>query len=112
MSVGLAAERHGHLEAYWEQGWEGRIEYAFAPDGGSAQPLFLKSGDRLTIRDPQGGLLWQGVVDLVPVRWWDRRPPDPIQVWSYERQRGVSYADWVQWFWHRPPLRASWAELR
>lgn len=97
----------GTLEAYWEQGFEGRIEYAFAPDGGSPQPLFLRNGDHLVIHGPEGQVLWQGVIDFVAVRWWDRRPPDPIQVWSHERQRGVRYADWVQWFWRRPPLRAT-----
>ncbi len=97
----------GTLEAYWEQGWEGRIEYAFAPDSGSPQPVFLQPGDLLTIFAPDGAVLWEGAIDLVAVRWWDRRPPDPIQVWSYQKQRGVAYADWVRWFWQRPPLRAE-----
>ncbi|MBL8246332.1 MAG: hypothetical protein JNL89_19195 [Rhodanobacteraceae bacterium] len=104
---GLRPPQHGTLEAYWEQGWEGRIEYAFAPDGGSPQPIFLRPGDHLTIWSPEGTVLWQGTVELVAVRWWERRPPDPVQVWSYEKQRGVRYADWVQWFWQRPPLRAT-----
>lgn len=96
----------GTLEAYWEQGWEGRIEYAFAPDVRLPHPLFLAQGDHLTIWSAQGAVLWQGDIDFVSVRWWDRRPPDPIQVWAYTKQRGVRYADWLLWFWQRPPLRA------
>jgi hypothetical protein len=41
------------------------------------------------------------------MRWWDRKLPDPVQVWAYEKQRGVRYADWLMWFWQHPPLRAT-----
>jgi hypothetical protein len=97
----------GTLEAYWEQGWEGRIAYAFAPDVHESHPVFLEQGDRLTIWNVKGEVIWQGVIDFVPVRWWERRPPDHVQVWAYEKQRGVRYADWLLWFWQHPPMRAT-----
>lgn len=54
----------GLLEAYWEQGWEGRVEYAlFVEELGS--PFFLATGQRLTIHAGDGSVLWSGVVRLV-----------------------------------------------
>ena len=30
-------------------------------------------------------------------------------IWSNEKQKGVSYADWMDWFWRKPPLKAKLA---
>lgn len=98
----------GRLEAYWEQGWEGRIDFAFLADGADF-PHLLGQGDRLAILDDQGGTLWDGRIHFLPLRWWDRRPKD-IDVWSHVKQKGVPYAQWMAWFWRTRPLRARlWA---
>ncbi len=98
----------GRLEAYWEQGWEGRIEYAFTPrDGaGLAALVFLARGHHLTIHDPAGGVRWSGAIDLVR-RGWLSRAPRGLTMWAYQTQRGVPYATWLRWFCHRPPLPAT-----
>lgn len=95
----------GLLEAYWEQGWEGRIEYALFIEGQSA-PLFLVNGQRLTIHAEDGSVLWSGVVRLVRRKWREQHNL-PSGIWSYEKQAGVSYALWIAWFVHIPPLRAT-----
>lgn len=96
----------GHLEAYWEQGWEGRIAFAVAADDAEAypHPLFLVNGWRLTIYDGPH-VVWDGVIDQVRRRSWERHRLSAA-VWCDTRQRGVRYADWIDWFWRRPPLRA------
>lgn len=95
----------GVLEPYWDQGWEGRIEFAFIEDG-SNQPVFLQDGDLLTIYSPDDLILWSGQIQFVPCRFWDKHKL-PAQIWSRVKQKGVSYAQWMDWFWRKPPLRAK-----
>ncbi len=95
----------GELVAYWEQGWEGRIEFAFQADG-STMPIFLKNGDRLTILDENDTILWSGKIHWVRRRFWDRHQLD-AGIWSYQKQKGFSYGQWLDWFWRKPPLKAS-----
>ena len=95
----------GHLEAYWEQGWEGRIDFAFQPDD-SPHPIFLQSGHRLTILDTDGTTLWSGAIHFVTRRWKDNHKLD-AGIWAYEKQKGVTYAQWMDWFWRKPPLKAT-----
>lgn len=95
----------GELLAYWEQGWEGRIEFAFQSDD-SPHPIFLQNGDRLTILNHDGTTLWAGVIQFVPRRCRDNHKL-ATGIWSYEKQKGVSYAEWMDWFWRQPPLKAA-----
>lgn len=97
----------GCLEAYWEQGWEGRIEWAFAPDRAlhpdAPLVIFLENGQQLTVFAPTGQPLWSGSIKLRPRRFWDRHSLK-ADIWSWTTQRGVRYADWIGWFWRVPEL--------
>lgn len=105
-SPGLTLKKYERvLDAYWEQGWEGRIEYALAVEGLDRPFFFLENGQRLTLYAEDGSVLWSGVLCFVRRRWWDRRRP-PSGVWSEVKPVGVSYARWMEWFAHQPPLRA------
>lgn len=95
---------HGYLEAYWEQGWEGRIEYALAIEGES-HPFFLTTGQHLTIYAADGGVLWQGRLRFVGR---GREQHDLRSgIWADVKQEGVPYGQWIAWFVHQPPLRAT-----
>jgi hypothetical protein len=95
---------HGYLEAYWEQGWEGRIEYALGMEGRPA-PLFLADGQHLTIYAPDDTILWQGRLRFVG-RGRERHNL-PTGVWADGKQEEVPYDRWLGWFLHEPPLRAA-----
>jgi len=94
---------HGQLEAYWEQGWEGRIEYALAITGGDA-PFFLCTGQYLTIYTADDHILWQGRLHFVS-RGRERHKLN-FGIWADAKQQGVPYARWIAWFVQQPPLRA------
>lgn len=99
-------ELHGVLEAYWEQGWEGRVEYALHVEGMTG-PFLLASGQHLTIYNDSNDVLWSGRVNLVRRNnWFDRHNLD-AGIWSWGKQKGVAYADWIGWFWNKPPLKAT-----
>ena len=97
---------HGLLEGYWEQGWEGRIEYSLFIEG-LGHPFFLESGDRLTIFNEDGSVLWSGTL-----RFAARKPREnhnmPNEIWADTKQAGVPYAQWIEWFWRKPPLKATY----
>ena len=96
----------GELEAYWEQGWEGRIDFAFQFSG-NQEPFILQNGQQLTIYDTNEKVLWSGKIQLVKRNmWWDNHKLD-AEIWSWVKQKGVSYADWMDWFWRKPPLKAK-----
>jgi len=95
----------GELVAYWEQGWEGRITFAFQADD-STKLYFLKNGDRLSIYAEDGTTLWSGQIHWVRRRFWDRHQLD-VGIWSYLKQKGIPYGHWLDWFWRKPPLKAS-----
>ncbi len=97
-------ELKGELCAYWEQGWEGRIEFALQPEDFD-RPVFLEDSDQLTIFGNEGEALWSGEIHFVRRRFWDNHKLD-AGVWNYQKQKGVSYNQWMQWFWARPPLKA------
>lgn len=94
----------GKLEAYWEQGMEGRIEFAFQFEGQTA-PFFLQNGHRLTIYEKDEKILWAGTIQFVKRGFFDRHKLK-AGIWSDVKQKGVSYADWMDWFWRKPPLKA------
>ncbi len=103
----------GQLEAYWEQGMEGRIEYAFYPDDPALReagtlPIWLKNGHFLRIFDGDD-VLWEGEIQFVSRRGWfrDEQHDLPNGIWHDAKQKGVSYAQWIAWFWQKPPLRAE-----
>ena len=94
----------GTLEAYSEQGWEGRIEFAFRAVNIDV-PLFLQNGYSLTIYNIDGAELWSGRVQLVARKIWDNHRIK-ASVWSPIKQKGVSYAQWMDSYWRDPPLKA------
>lgn len=95
----------GKLEAYWEQGMEGRIDFAFNFEG-NHQPFFLKNGQHLTIYDSDNTVLWSGKIQFVKRGFFDNHKLNS-GIWSYTKQKGVSYADWMDWFWRKPALKAK-----
>jgi hypothetical protein len=101
----------GVLEAFTQQGSEGLIEYTLWPDNHvelqNNFPLPLRNGDELKIFDENNDLLWQGAVNLIPLSyWWDNTKRNDL-LHATTKQKGVSYADWLNWFCHEPPLRAE-----
>ena len=96
---------NGQLEAYWEQGWEGRIEFAFQFDG-NKHPFFLKNGQYLTIYDVDENPLWYGEIHFVKRGFFDKHRLN-ADIWTYTKQKGIPYADWMDWFWRKPPLKAK-----
>ena len=94
----------GELEVYWEQGWEGRIEYSLYVKGAS-KPIFLESGQHLTIYNPGGGILWEGRLEFVSRK--NEQHNLPYGIWSDTKQKGVSYLQWMEWFAHKPPYTAK-----
>ncbi len=95
----------GVIFAYWEQGMEGRIEFAFQP-ANSSKPIFLKNGHHLTIYSKNDEVVWSGYINLVKRRFWDRHRL-PVPIWSYNKQKTVPYKQWMEWFWSKPPLKAK-----
>ncbi|RMF30168.1 MAG: hypothetical protein D6759_12460 [Chloroflexi bacterium] len=96
--------KRGEIFAYWEQGMEGRVLFAFQPED-SPQPIFLENGQHLTVYGEGGKVLWSGEINLVRVRFWDRHKL-AVPIWSYTKQKGVPYGRWMEWFWRKPPLKA------
>lgn len=96
----------GHLEGYWEQGWEGRIEYSLFIEG-IGHPFFLQSGDRLTIFNEDGSVLWSDVLHFVARGARDSHNM-PNGIWADTKQANVPYAQWIEWFWRKPPLKATY----
>ena len=106
----------GFIEPYWEQGMEGSFDYVFVPNENresvnGGRGYFLHSGDYLRILGQDETVLWEGQLNFVPSRIRHLILPDrhnlKSSVWSYTKQGGVSYADWVGWFWAEPRLKAE-----
>ena len=93
---------NGTLLAYYEQGWYGRIEFYFQPDD-SVEFFPLQNGQGLTIFNEDGGILWSGKLHFVKRGFFDWHR----YVWANTKQKGVSYAKWLNWFWMLPPLQAE-----
>jgi len=99
----------GHLEAYWEQGYEGRIEYSLYVEG-LGHPHFINEGDHLTIYAENGSTLWAGKLHFVPIRSRETHSL-PYGIWASSRPYNVSYQQWLAWFTHKPPLKATLEEI-
>jgi protein-S-isoprenylcysteine O-methyltransferase Ste14 len=93
---------NGTLLAYYEQGWHGRIEFYFQPDD-SKEFIPLQNGQLLTIFDEDGKLLWSGKIELAKRGLFDNHK----YVWANSKQKGVSYGQWLTWYWTLPPLQAQ-----
>ncbi len=94
----------GKLEPYWEQGMEGSFLYSCAlPE--CPGPFLLAEGDLLDILSAQGEVLWTGTYRTRKRRFWERHQL-PMKAGSNICQRGLSYAQWMEWFWSSPPLPA------
>ena len=98
---------HGVLDAYWEQGWEGRIEFTLLIEGQKSPGVFLQDGQHLTIYTAEGQILWTGKLHFVKRNLWFDHHKLKAGIWSDVKQRGVSYAQWLDWFWRKPPLKAA-----
>lgn len=96
----------GELLAYWEQGWEGMIDFFFQVDG-SDEFFPLKDGQHLTIFNADGSVLWSGKLNFIRRNEWFDKHRLNADIWAYTKQKGVSYADWMDWFWRQPPLKAK-----
>ena len=98
----------GVLEAYYEQGWEGMIVFSFMPDKGNGlnDLIPLQNGHHLTIYDTNEKILWSGKIHFVKRGFFDKHKLT-AGIWSDSKQKGVSYADWMEWFWRKPPLKAT-----
>ena len=99
------AQLQGQLEAYWEQGWEGSIAFAFY-DLKNKQLIFLHNGQGLTIYDVDDKILWSGKLQFVKRGFFEKHSL-AANIWSETKQKGVSYADWMAWFWQKPHLKAK-----
>lgn len=88
---------------------EGQILFAFVPENTEqgSHPIFLENGHHLTIFGANDEVLWSGFLQFVKKSQWFDRHTLEADIWSYVKQKGVSYADWMAWFWHKPPLKAS-----
>ena len=111
----------GQLEPYWEQGWEGNFSYTFVPKIGrekvnGGRGYFLASGDFLQILDPSGETLWEGMLHFIPSNlsglFFRDRHRLKSNVWCNLKQKGVSYSDWVGWFWATPRLQGRFRRNR
>lgn len=98
----------GKLEAYYEQGWEGMIVFSFMPDDGKGlnDLIPLQNGHLLTIYAENEKILWSGEIHFVKRGFFDKHKLK-AEIWSDSKQKGVSYADWIDWFWRKPPLKAT-----
>jgi hypothetical protein len=98
-------KQKGFVFAYFEQGWEGRIEYAFH-DNVDNSFSFLENGDVLTLFNQEGVVLFQDEINYKARRFWDFHPLE-VGIWSLKKQKGVSYGKWIQWFWQKPNIKAE-----
>ncbi|AFY37905.1 hypothetical protein Lepto7376_1565 [[Leptolyngbya] sp. PCC 7376] len=98
-------ELKGQLEAYWEQGWEGSIAFTFY-DVNNHQLIFLQNGQTLTIYNRYDTILWSGKLQFVKRGFFEKHSLE-ANIWSETKQKGVSYGDWMAWFWQKPPLKAK-----
>ncbi len=99
---------------------EGQFNYVFVPDENreavnGGRGYFLTSGDYLLVFGQDGAILWQGRLRFVPSRinylLFQDRHNLQNSVWSTSKQAGVSYADWVGWFWSQPRLKAQFQRM-
>lgn len=111
----------GFIEPYWEQGMEGCFEYTFVPDDdrqaiNGGRGYFLRSGDYLRIIGRESETIWEGKIKFMTARIHHLISQDRHnlnnQVWATAKQEGVSYADWVGWFWSQPRLRAEFLKRK
>ncbi|MGB2924226.1 MAG: hypothetical protein WBB82_02900 [Limnothrix sp.] len=99
------AELFGELKAYCEPDWGDRVAFAFH-DPNRNVPIFLENGQLLKIYDRRNKLLWSGKIQFVPKGHLDRHTLN-TKAWSDSKQKGVSYHNWMTWFWSQPPLKAQ-----
>lgn len=100
----------GVAEWFFETGFEG-VRWTVSTDYGASRRsnenvYFLRDGDQLTIYDTDGGILFDGIVDLdFQVNWrpYPQNPGDGQQAigpcWVHGVQRGVTPDLWADWFW-------------
>ncbi len=94
---------------------EGRIEYTLEPDNPAdridgKRPIRIKNGQFLKIFDGDGRILWQGEINYVSRRHWlffYEKHDLPNGIWHGSKQKGLTYGQWIAWFWQKPPLRAE-----
>ena len=84
---------------------EGRIEFAFHMEG-LAHPIFIENGQHLTIYGENDEVVWSGCIKLIKRRFWNKHNLD-APIWSYSKQKGVPYKQWMEWFWRNPSYKAK-----
>lgn len=105
----------GILLGWSETGTEGVI-WCLYEDGftGYEGLRVLKDGDRLTVRNPDDSVLWEGEVSLnweVGYRPYPSNPSRGQQIsnnyWCHGIQEGFDPDAWGAMFLHDPPLRTT-----
>lgn len=101
----------GYLYAFWETGSEG-VHWSLMEDdqtGKVFQPYeqlhIISDGDGLTVFNPDGSVLWSGVIDLEFESGYRRFPLNPacgqqsaLGYWVNGCQRGFAIDDWAYMF--------------
>jgi hypothetical protein len=84
------------------------IAFSFMPDEGKGlnDLIPLQDGHLLTIYAEDGMMLWSGKIHFVKRGFFDKHKLN-ADIWSDSKQKDVSYADWMDWFWRNPPLKAK-----
>lgn len=103
----------GWIFPYYDQGSEGAVLWAFQDAAFAASRdagwnldglCDIRRGDKLTIFDEDGAVLWSGVIDPVTrISAWQRVTPGDGNWFP----KGVTLETWRAWLWHRPPLAAE-----
>ncbi len=105
MAINQPIKQKGYIFAYFEQGWEGRIDFAFHSEEQQTF-IILETGDKLTLFNKDNAIVFQDELKFVKRRCWDKHNLN-ADIWSFVKQSGIPYAKWMQWFWQKPNLSAE-----
>ena len=102
-------EELGWISTFWEQGMEESPWLIFqgrSPDGDDRwereRMRRLAAGDRLTILESEGAVLWSGTLSVRRLGLLGIIGPRTLA------PAGIDEALWLSWFRRNPPLVARW----